>query len=167
MEVFQMTSLAKEVSNVTNIRDTKEEISITIHYTGLSEPRIPDTYEYLSPSTKETFLLPLVTETYSDGVITDRTATIEAVIDYGLQSYIPKPLSTVKVDYYDKGTSKNIVANVAFSKLEQLQDFYWCDDVVAYSVFEVYDAAFYRLKNSDIYIPYNDINQKLPGMSKK
>ena len=155
---------AAETTEVVETHDTEKGISITIHYSQLTQQKIPESYEYTNPKTKKTFTLPLLDASYSDGLITNRSGTVRGIIDYGWQSYIPKPLSEVEAVYYDEGSKTNVTAKIAFRELVQVQSFRWLDDVVATAVFEVYEAEYYLLKGtSDVYIPYNNLLPEIKG----
>lgn len=157
---------AVETAEIISTNNSREGVTITVNYTGLQEKRIPTSLEYTHPKTKERLLLSLVDSVFSDSIISDRTGIVGAVIEYGWQSYIPNPLEYISIDYHDKESQKTIVSDIRFDSLVMVQDFRWLDDVKADAVFEVYEAAYYRLKGSNIYIPYNNLYPEIDGYEK-
>jgi len=167
VSIIPSTASAKELSEVVVAKNTREKTSVTIRYSNLSTKKVPETYEYKHPKTKEILTLRLVESNYSESVVSDREATVQGRIDYGWQSYIPAPLATIPVDYYDKGSLKTVHTKISFTKLTQKQDFRWLDDVVAEAIFEVYEAEYYKMKDHEIYIPYNEVMPEIKGQEKQ
>lgn len=156
-------ALGAETTKVVSSKNEKDGIEVTVRYQGLYKKQIPETYEYQNPKTKEISTLPLVEANYLDGEITDRSCWVKAEIDYGWESYIPNPSSEITVDYLDKASGKTLSVKLHFDKLVQEQNFRWLDDITANAVFEVYDAEYYKLKDTEIYIPYNDVMPEIKG----
>ncbi|MCL1829871.1 MAG: hypothetical protein FWG21_00405, partial [Oscillospiraceae bacterium] len=148
---------AEETTELLSTDSKREGVTITIKYMGLGEKKIPESYMYLHPKTKELLTLELSEASYSPGVISGRTGYVQAEIDYGWQSTTPLPDNVITIDYYDNLSQKTVTANVSFNRLDMVENFRWLNDVEAMAVFEIYEAEYYLLEGSDIYIPYNNL----------
>ena len=98
---------------------------------------------------------------YSDTVITNRTAEVESTTQSGYVISQPAAANSKPVNYADEQTGQTVTATLPLTSFQVTTPYHWESDVTVPMRVEVYDATFYMLNGR--YVPYNDEKPALTG----
>ena len=98
---------------------------------------------------------------YSDTVITNRTAEVESTTQSGYVISQPAAANSKTVNYADEQTGQTVTATLPLTSFQVTTPYHWESDVTVPMRVEVYDATFYMLNGR--YVPYNDEKPALTG----
>lgn len=99
--------------------------------------------------------------TYSDTIITDRTAEVESTTQSGYVISQPTVATSKTVDYVDEPSGETITVTLPLTAFRMTTAYHWESDVTVPIRVEVYDSTFYMLNGR--YVPYNDEKPALAG----
>lgn len=98
---------------------------------------------------------------YSDTIITNRTAEVESTTQSGYVISQPAAANSKTVNYADEQTGQTVTATLPLTSFQVTTPYHWESDVTVPMRVEVYDATFYMLNGR--YVPYNDEKPALTG----
>ncbi len=98
---------------------------------------------------------------YSDIIITNRTAEIESTTQSGYVISQPTAANSKTVNYVDEPSNQTVTAVLPLIDFRVTTPYHWESDVTVPLRVELYDATFYMLNGK--YIPYNDEKPALTG----
>lgn len=98
---------------------------------------------------------------YSDTIITNRTAEIESTLKSGYVLSQPAVANSKTVIYADEVTEKNVTATLPLTNFQITTPYHWVSDVTIPTRFEQYDSKYYLLNGR--YVPYNNQRPALTG----
>ena len=98
---------------------------------------------------------------YSDTIITGRTAEVESTTQSGYVISQPAAASSKTVNYADEPSGQTVTAILPLTDFRVTVPYHWEPDVTVPMRVEVYDSTFYMLNSR--YVPYNDEKPALAG----
>lgn len=98
---------------------------------------------------------------YSDIIITNRTAEIESTTQSGYVISQPTAANSKTVNYVDEPSNQTVTAVLPLTDFRVTTPYHWESDAAVPLRVELYDATFYMLNGK--YIPYNDEKPALTG----
>lgn len=98
---------------------------------------------------------------YSDIIITNRTAEIESTTQSGYVISQPTAANSKTVNYVDEPSNQTVTAVLPLIDFRVTTPYHWESDATVPLRVELYDATFYMLNGK--YIPYNDEKPALTG----
>lgn len=126
----------------------------------------------------------LTNVTIENTIINNRQITLMETVDYGYQTYTPKPDETVTVQYYDNkqkvtadqsfdigsvnlsgidtASGEVLTFDLPFISQAQTEPWKWRSDFVAPMTFYNYNSAYYLLSEG-VYVPYNNTVPEIKG----
>ncbi len=99
--------------------------------------------------------------TYSDTMITDRTAEVESTTQSGYVISQPTAERSKTVTYVDEPSGETVTATLPLIDFSLTTAYHWEQDVTVPMRVEVYDSTVYMLNGR--YIPYNNETPALTG----
>lgn len=98
---------------------------------------------------------------YSDTIITNRTAEVESTTQSGYVISQPAAANSKTVNYADEPSGQTVTAVLPLTDFRVTVPYHWEPDVTVPMRVEVYDSTFYMLNSR--YVPYNDEKPALAG----
>lgn len=98
---------------------------------------------------------------YSDTIITNRTAEIESTLKSGYVLSQPAVANSKTVNYTDEQTGQTVTATLPLTNFQITTPYHWVSDVTIPTRFEQYDSKYYLLNGR--YVPYDNQKPALAG----
>ncbi len=156
--MYTLTDVSYETVSSTPVKET-QTLEIKDLYEQNAETKAEPIHSFTNAK-GQTVQGELSGITYSDTMITDRTAEVESITQSGYVISQPAIAISKTVNYVDEQTGQTVNATLPLN-FSMTIAYHWESDVTVPMRVEVYDSTFYMLNGK--YVPYNDAKPALAG----
>ncbi len=154
---YALKDVTYETVSSTPVMETQ-----TIEIKDLYEQNVEAEEEKTFVNTKSQEVIGKLSDvSYSDTIITNRTAEVESTLKSGYVLSQPAVANSKTVNYADEVTEKNVTATLPLTNFQITTPYHWVSDVTIPTRFEQYDSKYYLLNGR--YVPYNNQKPALAG----